>query len=80
VKQNSLKVIHDCFTKKNRDLKVDDTVIMFMIPVNGKLETQQPLVTQKKGGGIVQEVQRVTIAVTAQYKIENALVTVDATS
>ena len=76
VKQNGMKVIRDCYTK-NPALKVDDTVIMFMIPVNGKLKTKQPLVTQKKGEG-VQEVQRVTIAVTAQYKIENALVTVDA--
>jgi hypothetical protein len=76
VKQNGVKVIHDCFTK-NRDLKVDDTVIMFMIPVNGKLKTKQPLVTPKKGG-VLEEVQRVTIAVAAQYKIENALVTVDA--
>jgi hypothetical protein len=76
VKQNGVKIIHDCYTK-NRDLKVDDTVIMFMIPVNGKLKTKQPLVTQKKGG-VLEEVQRVTIAVTAQFKIENALVTVDA--
>ena len=61
---------------KNPELKVD-TVIMFMIPVNGKLKTQQPLVTSKKGG-VLEVVQRVTIAVAAQYKIENSLVTVDA--
>jgi hypothetical protein len=48
----------------------------FMIPVNGKLKTKQSLVTQKKGE-VLQEVQRVRNAVTAQYKIENALVTVD---
>jgi hypothetical protein len=77
VKQNGVKVIYDCY-KKNPELKVDDTVIMFMIPVNGKLKTKQPMVTQKKGG-VLEEVQRVTIAVSAQYKIENALVTVDAT-
>lgn len=75
VKQNGVKIIHDCY-KKNRALKVDDTVIVFMIPINGKLKTKQSLVTQKKGE-VLQEVQRVTIAVTAQYKIENALVTVD---
>jgi hypothetical protein len=51
---------------------VDDTVIMFMVPVNGKLKTKQPLVTQK-----MEEVQRVTTPVSAQYKIENELVTVD---
>lgn len=77
VKQNGVKIIHDCFSK-NAELKVDDTVIMFMIPLNGKLKTMQPLVTQKKGeGGVPVEVQRVTIVVTAQYKIENALATVD---
>jgi hypothetical protein len=72
VKQNGMKVIYDCYTK-NPALKVDDTVIMFMIPLNGKLKTKQPVVTQA-----AEEVQRVTIAVTAQYKIQNALVTVDA--
>lgn len=76
VKQNGVKVIHDCY-KKNTALKIDDTVIMFMIPVNGKLKTKQALVTQKKKEEGMQEVQRITIAVTAQYKIENALVTVD---
>jgi hypothetical protein len=75
VKQNGMKIFHDCFTK-NSHLSVDDTVIMFMIPVNGKLKTKQSLVTQKIGGAL-EEVQRVSIEVTAQYKIENALVTVD---
>ena len=50
---------------------------MFMIPVNGKMNTTQPLVTPKKGGGVL-EVQRVSITVNAQYKIENELATVDA--
>jgi hypothetical protein len=72
VNQNGVKVIHDCYTK-NSKLKVDDTVIMFMIPLNGKLKTQQPLVTQEKN-----ETKIVTIKVSAQYKIENALVTIDA--
>ena len=75
VQQNGMKVIYDCY-KKNPALQVDDTVIMFMIPLNGKLKTKQPVVTQKKGA--VEEVQRVAITVTAQYKIQNALVTVDA--
>jgi hypothetical protein len=44
-----------------------------MIPLNGKLKTQQPLVTQEKN-----ETKIVTIKVSAQYKIENALVTIDA--
>jgi hypothetical protein len=74
VKQNGVKVIHDCYTK-NPLLKVDDTVIMFMIPLNGKLKTKQSLVTSQKRGES-QEVQRATIEVT-QYKIENALVHVD---
>jgi len=76
VKQDGMKVINDCY-KKIPALKMDDTVIMFMIPLNGKLKTKQPVVTQKKGE-VVEEVQRVTITVTAQYKIQNALVTVDA--
>ena len=66
-----MKIIHDCF-KKNPELMVDDTVIMFMIPSNGKLKTKQPMVTQKN-----EVVQLATIAVTAQYKIENALTIVD---
>ena len=71
-KQNGVKIIHDCFIT-NPELVVDDTVIMFMIPSNGKLKTKQPMVTQKNAA-----VQLVTIAVTAQYKIENALDIVDA--
>jgi hypothetical protein len=69
VNHNGVKVIHDCYTK-NSKLKVDDTVIMFMIPLNGKLKTQQPLVTQEKN--------ETKIVISAQYKIENALVTIDA--
>jgi hypothetical protein len=72
VKQKGVKVIHDCFKMKS-ELVVDDTVIMFMIPSNGKLKTKQPMVTQKNAA-----VQLVTIAVTAQYKIENAFDFVDA--
>lgn len=77
VKQNGVKIIHDCYTDKAQFV-VDDTVIMFMVPVNGKLKTKQPLVTQKSGGGgVLEEVQRMTIHVSAQYKIENELVTAD---
>lgn len=71
VKQNGVKIIWDCY-KKNQALKVDDTVIMFMIPVNGKLKTEQRITTKSDG-----DVQRVSVAVSAQYKIENDLVTVD---
>ena len=53
---------------------MDDTVIMFMIPLNGKLKSEQLLVIQKKKK---QDVQRATIEVTAQYKILNTLVTYD---
>ena len=53
VKQNGVKIIHDCY-KKNPALRVDDTVIMCMIPVNGKLKTKQSLVTQKKKGEVFQ--------------------------
>jgi hypothetical protein len=74
VKQNGVKIIHDCF-KTNPELVVNDTVIIFMIPSNGKLKTKQPMVTQKNAA-----VQLVTIAVTAQYKIENTLDIVDAQS
>ena len=63
-KQNGVKIIHDCYMK-NPTLRVDDTTIMFMIPVNGKMNTTQPLVTPKKGGGVL-EVQRVSITVTAR--------------
>lgn len=73
VKQNGVKVIYECYVEKAK-LKVDDTVIMFMIPVNGKLKTKQPIVTQAEEP---EEVQRVTVAIAAQYKIENTLVTVD---
>jgi hypothetical protein len=59
----------------NPALKVDDTVIIFMIPENGKLKIKQPVVTQKNGAA--EELQRSTITITAQYKIQNALVTLD---
>ena len=75
VKQDVMKIIRDCYTK-NSALKVDDMVIMFMIPVNGKLKTAQPVVTQMNGE-VIQEVQRITIPITAQYKIVNTLVTAD---
>jgi hypothetical protein len=42
-----VKIIYDCYTKI-LELIVDDTVIMFMIPLNGKLKTEQSLVIQKK--------------------------------
>lgn len=71
VKQNGVKVIFDNYVG-NSSLHVDDTVIMFMIPVNGKLKTKQSLVTKK-----MKETQQLFINVAAQYKIENALVTVD---
>jgi hypothetical protein len=74
VKQNGMKVIYNCF-KMNPALKVDDTVIIFMIPENGKLKIKQPVVTQKNGAA--EELQRSTITITAQYKIQNALVTLD---
>lgn len=75
VKQNGVKIIRDCYTEKS-ELLVDDTVIMFMIPENGKLKKKQRMVTQMKGG-VLEAVQRVTVIVSAQYKIENNLVTVD---
>ena len=75
VKQNGIQVIYDCY-KKNQTLTVDDVVIMFMTPLNGKLQTKQPLVTQKKG--VVEGVQRAAITVTAQYKIQNELLNLDA--
>jgi hypothetical protein len=66
--------LYDCY-KKNPALTEDDTLIMFMImlPLN---ETEQLVVTQKKGA--VKKVWRGTIKVSAQYKIVNTLVTVDA--
>eukprot|EP01039_Chlorochromonas_danica_P001152 gene1152-1257_t len=75
VKQNGVKIIHDCYSM-NSQLAVDETVIMFMTPLNGKLTTKQSLVTQKKGEGL-EEAQQVTVIVSAQYKIENELVSDD---
>ena len=50
-----------------------------MIPVNGKLKTTQTLTKSKPNkDGVLEESLRPSINVTAQYKIENALVTVDA--
>ena len=67
-----VKIIYDCYTKII-ELIVDDMVTMFMIPLNGKLKTEQSLMIQTKK----QDVQRATIEVTAQYKIVSALVTYD---
>jgi hypothetical protein len=68
VKQNGVRIIHQCYTK-NSHLKVRDTVIMFMIPVNGRLKTKQNLVTTIMS----KKVQRLTVEVTAQFIIENEL-------
>ena len=57
-----VKIIYDCYTKI-LELIVDDTMIMFMIPLNGMLKTEQSLVIQTKK----QDVHRATIEVTAQY-------------
>jgi len=63
-----VKIIYDCYIKI-LELIVDDTVIMFMIPLNGKIKTEQLLVIQKKKK---QDVHRATIEVTSQYnKIVN---------
>jgi len=35
-----VKIINDCYTKI-LELIVDDTVIMFIIPLNGKLKTEK---------------------------------------
>eukprot|EP01031_Cornospumella_fuschlensis_P028347 gene28346-34224_t len=40
VKQNGIRIIHDASRKTGNYLVVDDTVIMFMIPVIGKLNTR----------------------------------------
>lgn len=71
VKQNGMRVIYDCCTKKSK-LNVKETVIMFMIPENGKLKTSQRIVTQEGN-----DPQRATLKVEKQYKIENSLVHVD---
>ena len=67
-----VKIIYDCYTTI-LELIVDDMVTMFMIPLNGKLKTEQSLMIQTKK----QDVQRATIEVTAQYKIVSTLVTYD---
>ena len=67
-----VKIIYDSYTNI-LELIVDDTMIMFMIPLNRKLKTEQSLVIQTKK----QDVQRATIEVTSQYKIVNTLVTYD---
>ncbi len=67
--KDHLRLLHKDF----KELIVDDTVIMFMIPLNGKLKTEQLLVIQKKK----KDVHRATIEVTSQYKIVNTLVTYD---
>eukprot|EP01033_Poteriospumella_lacustris_P010674 gene10674-7599_t len=55
VKQKGVKSIYDCSTK-NRDLTVDETVIMFMIPVSGQLNTEQQMV-KPEAGGFLEEVE-----------------------
>ena len=72
VKQNGIRAIYDCCKKKSK-LDVKETVIMFMIPKNGKLKTLQKIVSQKGN-----EPQRAALKVKKQYIIENALVHVDA--
>jgi hypothetical protein len=76
VKQNGVKIIHDCYTK-NAELNVDDTVIIFMIPESGRLNTEQAIVSEEQKGTSMLEVNRFTVGVTAQYKIENKLATVN---
>ena len=66
------KIIYDSYIKI-LELIVDDMVIMFMIPLNGMLKTEQSLVIQTKK----QDVHRATIEVTSQYQIVNTLVTYD---
>lgn len=74
VKQNGMRVILDCCTKKSK-LKVRETVIVFMIPQNGKLKVPQRIVTQDGEDSL-----RTTVKVEKQYKIENCLVDVDSLS
>jgi hypothetical protein len=74
VKQNGVKIIRHFYT--SRRLSVEDTVIMFMIPHNGKLNSEQPLVTSKPKPS-TKKLKRSTVEVSAQYKIENKLILAD---
>lgn len=76
VLQNGLKTIRDCYTK-NSGLQVDDTVIMFMVPKNSKLKTEQKLLVQTTKKKEVKEVTRSSIKISGQYKIENLLATLN---
>ena len=48
-KQNGIKIIRDCYNMRNPMLRVDHTTIMFMIPVNGKMNTTQAAGHAKEG-------------------------------
>jgi hypothetical protein len=69
VKQNVIKVIYYYKGfRKNSNLAVEDSVVIFMISGNGKLHGVQSITNQN---GTVP--QREVITVSAQYKIDNAV-------
>ena len=56
---------------------MDDTVVMFMAPVSGKLKTQQSLQLAQKNKSAAGRLEEVEVAATAQYQINNNLVNGD---
>jgi len=67
-----MKVILDSFVNKSK-LVTNDTVIMSMAFVSSRWNAEQTIVTQNG-----RHVQQASVLVSAQYKIENALVDINA--
>lgn len=74
VKENGMKVIHDCFATKSH-LPVEETILVFMIPQNGKLKVAQRITTQDGN-----DLQRhlAGFRVEKQYRIQNRLADIEA--
>jgi len=72
VKKNGLDVIYNCYVT-NSGFDVAKCVIVFVTPVNGKLNTKQQITTKTEEvvkGPLPVKIGSVEIS---QYKLENAL-------
>jgi len=75
VNQNGMVTIYDSFVS-NSHVKIENTIILFIIPKNGKLIEKQKIIIQK-GEEVKRFNPKILSTINQQYKIENSLVRFD---
>ncbi len=71
VKKNGVEVIYDCYVQ-NSGVAIEKCIIIFVTPVNGKLNTKQKICT-KTGDEVKNLPSKIGSVANCQYKLENPL-------